>query len=294
VTVENSTLSANSVLSRGVGGILLDGGPLLTITIRNNTISGNNGGPNGVGAIANQITTTSLITLSHNTIVSNTAAGAGVGISTTTGSTITLSNNIIANNSAANCAPSGTLIFHGLNIQNGDGSCVGGASVSQGDPNLGPLRDNGGPVQTHAILFPSPALDAAPALYCPPTDARGAPRPSGTGCDIGAFERTVPTLTTITPSTTVVSLVSLTVQLAGTSFLPGATALVDGSPRATSFISSTLLTATLVPLDTMTVRVLQISGQNPGQGEGPTASLPFSVTTSVFVPNAPVKYLADW
>ncbi len=72
------------------------------------------------------------------------------------------------------------------------------------DPLLGPLADNGGPTPTHALLPGSPALDAIPAADCtddddddPGTpevplarDQRGAVRPQGAGCDIGAFEAT--------------------------------------------------------------------------------------------------------
>jgi hypothetical protein len=66
---------------------------------------------------------------------------------------------------------------------------------SGGDPNLGPLQDNGGPTLAHALLLGSPAIDAG---SCPdfPADQRGFPRPvdistisnADDGCDIGAFE----------------------------------------------------------------------------------------------------------
>ncbi|PYI92889.1 MAG: hypothetical protein DMF03_01655, partial [Verrucomicrobia bacterium] len=65
------------------------------------------------------------------------------------------------------------------------------------DPLLGPLQNNGGPTQTHALLPGSPAIDtAAPAgatddLGNPlMIDQRGFPRPypAGGGSDMGAFE----------------------------------------------------------------------------------------------------------
>ena len=43
-----------------------------------------------------------------------------------------------------------------------------------------------------ALLSGSPALDAADAAFCPPTDQRGIARPFGAGCDIGAFESAPP------------------------------------------------------------------------------------------------------
>jgi hypothetical protein len=68
------------------------------------------------------------------------------------------------------------------------------------DPSLGPLVDNGGPTETHALLDGSPAIDSG-AQNCTDvigaplvTDQRGEPRPvdgngdGRTACDIGAFE----------------------------------------------------------------------------------------------------------
>jgi len=66
------------------------------------------------------------------------------------------------------------------------------------DPLLGPLQDNGGPTPTMALGAGSVAIDAVPAgnLACPATDQRGVFRPQGPSCDIGAFERYAPTIST--------------------------------------------------------------------------------------------------
>ena len=66
---------------------------------------------------------------------------------------------------------------------------------------LGPLQNNGGPTQTHALVAGSPAIDAGNPNGCRDnagvllhTDQRGFLRPAdgnndGTsGCDIGAYE----------------------------------------------------------------------------------------------------------
>jgi Ca2+-binding RTX toxin-like protein len=58
------------------------------------------------------------------------------------------------------------------------------------DPLLGPLRDNGGPTETHAIGAGSPALDRHDDdTLCGGTDQRGVPRPTGEDCDSGSYER---------------------------------------------------------------------------------------------------------
>ena len=62
---------------------------------------------------------------------------------------------------------------------------------------LGPLEDNGGPTETHALMQGSIAIDRIPDAECTDgaaaplsTDQRGEPRPGGpsSACDVGAFE----------------------------------------------------------------------------------------------------------
>ncbi len=62
------------------------------------------------------------------------------------------------------------------------------SSEFSGDPLLGPLADNGGTTQTHALLIGSDAIDNGDDLLCPATDQRGVTRPQGAGCDIGSYE----------------------------------------------------------------------------------------------------------
>ncbi len=96
----------------------------------------------------------------------------------------------------------------GGNLEDAD-TCgfVDGTDQTGADPLLGALADNGGttigpggttPLTTMAITSASPAHDrgltgaspAGPACGTAPrdTDERGLPRPSGGGCDVGAFE----------------------------------------------------------------------------------------------------------
>ncbi|HEY6562645.1 MAG TPA: choice-of-anchor Q domain-containing protein [Polyangiaceae bacterium] len=54
---------------------------------------------------------------------------------------------------------------------------------------VAPLADNGGPVPTRLPLPTSVLLDRIPGSACPiRVDARGLPRPTGAGCDVGAVE----------------------------------------------------------------------------------------------------------
>jgi hypothetical protein len=216
-TLTNSTLRDNHAGSAGSDG---DGGGIAafgeaTVILRNNTITGNTATRDG-GAIAMNSALNTL-TMQNNTISGNTAdsdnnepehTGNGGGVSSVAG-TLNLASNIIAGNidgssgggvSAPDC--------YGFNaatsVQNAGGNVLGNtaecgfaahiqSSDVIGNPGLAPLASNGGTTQTMAIGPGSIALDRLPgACSAVSTDQRGLARPSGTGCDAGAFEYQVP------------------------------------------------------------------------------------------------------
>jgi hypothetical protein len=174
LTVNNSTISGNRAGTFS-GGIHNVG----TLTVNSSTISGNSAGTDN-GGIGNASAGT--LTVNNSTISGNSANNNGGGIGN--GSTATLNNTIVANNEGGNCAGL-PVTDDGGNLEWPGNDC--GFALSA-DPLLGPLADNGGPTQTHALQPDSPAIDAA--VECPPpaTDQRGVSRPQGDACDIGSFE----------------------------------------------------------------------------------------------------------
>lgn len=209
LTITNSTLSGNSTSNDG-GGVFNNG----TLTITNSTFSGNSTGSGG--AIFNEFNRTMTIinsTLSSNSAVvgggiynagtanisfttmsGNSASNNGGGIhNAPSTSTMTIKNSIIANSpSGGDCSNSGTFNATGKNFTT-NGTCPGFTQVTPAQLNLGPLQDNGGPTQTHALLPGSVAIDAAPdctdiAGNTVDTDQRGVGRPQGKACDVGAYE----------------------------------------------------------------------------------------------------------
>jgi hypothetical protein len=115
-------------------------------------------------------------------------------------SEVTLRNTIVAGNlSGGDCR--GRPNSDGYNLDS-DSSCSlsGVGDISGVDPLLGPLQDNGGPTETHALLPGSPAIDAGDDSTCLTADQRGVARPldgdgDGTAvCDIGAYEFELPTI----------------------------------------------------------------------------------------------------
>ncbi len=125
------------------------------------------------------------MTLLNSTISGNRAISHAGGIDNW-GGTVTLSNTIVANNLlSGDCW--GDIISDGYNLDS-DNTCnlTATGDITNTDPLLGPLQNNGGPTETHALLGGSPAINtSSPA--CPATDQRGVFRSDGL-CDTGAYE----------------------------------------------------------------------------------------------------------
>jgi hypothetical protein len=118
-------------------------------------------------------------------------AGTGQGtdtLSSSSGATVTVANSIIYPDRPSGC--SGNIVDGGNDITTVAGGCPG----TVGDPKLGPLADNGGPVLTQALGSGSAALDIVPTdgAGCLPADARGVARPQFAACDAGAYELAEP------------------------------------------------------------------------------------------------------
>jgi hypothetical protein len=277
VTLLNSTVTGNS--SSEAGGIGNNG----LLTVVNSTISHNGG--EAAGGIGNGGT----VTLLNSTITDNTVFGAPhdqSGGILNEGGTIALNNSIILGNGEVHpvgsegeevlirgneCVnafnpesglPLGQITSLGHNL----GCTTDGPGDLTADPAkvfttvLGPLQNNGGPTQTHALLPGSPAIDAGAAVCTDAsgtpltTDQRGKPRPIDgnrdgiRACDIGAFEffPTINNLVTLAPGLK-------------TSF--NATP-VAGLPAGTFTITATFTNKSSTPLHALFFGVSQLTGGN--------------------------------
>jgi len=189
LTLNRCTLSANT--ASGNGGGLYNAS---TVALNNTTLSGNSATSFG-GGLYNATGATA--TVLHATLALNSAASGGGVYSV---GTTTFRSALLSANTGGNC--SSAIGSSGTNLDSGT-SCGFSATgdLSNKDPLLGALTDNGGPTATHALSSGSPAIDAADNSSCPPIDQRGVGRPKdgdGNGvngvrdCDIGAFETTAP------------------------------------------------------------------------------------------------------
>ena len=167
------------------GGINAETGAVLNVT--NSTISGNTATADGGGIRVVGLNQPTVNVLSS-TITANTAANGG-GTFPEAGNTVNLKGSILAGNTGTVSAPDcgGVLTSQGHNLIGNPAGCTISnqqpTDIVGPNPGLGPLADNGGPTQTHALTPGSLAIDAGPP-DAPPTDQRGVPRST----DIGAYE----------------------------------------------------------------------------------------------------------
>ena len=147
--------------------------------------------------------TAPVISLLNTTIASNqiTDKSSTMASAITSTGTVELRNSIVDQPTLPGCAGSGTFTSGGYNIihdkpTGASNPCHGGATDQNVDPKLLVLKVTApGRTATHALDLSSPARDAIPpnaTNQSPSTDQRGAPRPQGTGYDIGAYELDVP------------------------------------------------------------------------------------------------------
>ncbi|HSE11735.1 MAG TPA: choice-of-anchor Q domain-containing protein, partial [Rudaea sp.] len=210
VTIFSSTISGNTATH--AGGIYMRSTAstlYTTALIGNSTISGNTGYVVG-GILAQKAVTT----INSSTIAFNTAQVGGGGSdsfapglatappSSTVSATVNLHSTLIANNTYGPAAiendlsaftpwASSTVTINGANnlIRAATVSLPVG-TITGACPLLGPLRDNGGPTRTRALLSHSPGIDQGSNGNLLRYDQRGPPyaRQSGAAADIGAYE----------------------------------------------------------------------------------------------------------
>ena len=179
-TITNSTIYNNTAADAGGGIFNRDG----LLQVFNSTVSGNEaaiGG--GIASYGNSFARTEL---SSTIVAGNTATNIGNDVSTqgasdTDNSFVSLGNNLIGDGQV------GAEVF--FDPTNTDDDIVG-TTLAPIDPLLGPLADNGGPVQTLALLSGSPVINAGNNDEMLATDGRGIgfSRTLNGNADIGAFE----------------------------------------------------------------------------------------------------------
>lgn len=220
VTIVDSTFSNNTASSQG-GVISSAGGSL---DIQNSTFNNNDSNSDG-GAIQHSSTLSQTVSIVNSTFTDN---DGKQGILYFDGSLATVLNSTIADNQvrvgaiyaidgadvtvqnsiiydvkkdpdSGNLAVGGACIsliggfFNGAstnNIVDFDNTDCQASAISNDNPLLGALSDNGGPTQTMEPSSGSPAINSGDMALCPALDQRGVarPQPADGACDVGAVE----------------------------------------------------------------------------------------------------------
>jgi hypothetical protein len=87
-----------------------------------------------------------------------------------------------------------------------------------------------------------------------------------------------PTITVISPATTVAGSGGFTLTITGTNFVNGSVVRWNGSDRTTGFVSSTVLTATIPASDVATAGTASVTVFNPAPGGGTSNTATFTIT----------------
>ena len=224
--LENSTVSDNSAsgpgVAKGGGGGVFDGGnssQYLNSTIASNSTdepaaAGTPDTDGGGGVLLDNVV--GGVVMANMTITGNSASqAAGGAINNNLITEVEIADSIVAGNSEAgdarnNCdsqtAGANAIVSEGYNLTD-DGSCgfTATGDIVTANPLVGALHGNGGPAETEALLAGSPAIDGGNPAGCTDlagdlltTDERGVsrPQPPGGRCDIGAYERALPIVST--------------------------------------------------------------------------------------------------
>ena len=197
LTVIGSTLLSNTAITGGGIFLGLGSATVVLTTIAGNEATGNNAG----GGITTE--TLANLELRSSTITRNKSPFGGGGLMTF--GTSRVANSIIAGNALPDCAGGEISLGHNLTASTGGCTLTGSgdvrvnAAVVHTEVIEPDLRDNGGPLRTHALIARGRAVDAG---YCPgeSADQRGFARPVDDpvmpnaidACDIGAYERQGP------------------------------------------------------------------------------------------------------
>jgi len=245
--LKDSTVAGNVAdgpgLQKSGGGGILDSGNQSSYV--NDTITGNTtdvpqaefGDDDGGGGILLNSVQDGVV-IANSTINANTAPNsAGGGINSQLTETTEITDSIVAGNgdsgTTGNC--SGPMDSLGYNLTDDSASNNTCTFTATGDilnasPRLVALANNGGPAQTEALEAGSPAIAHGSPSGCTDlagnaltTDERGALRPAGSACDIGAYQVALPVVKT------------------GTAYVTGSAAVLSGTaadpdPRASSVV----------------------------------------------------------
>ncbi|MEM7117926.1 MAG: NHL repeat-containing protein, partial [Chloroflexota bacterium] len=197
-TISRSAIYGNEATGNGGGVYIFNNTSISNSTISDNTASDG-------GGIATELFVDASLT---NVTVTNNVNG-GIYTNHGGGGTLTLRNTIVADQqNGTDCVVNAGTLTSDLHNLDSDNTCnlTNPNDHPNGNADLGPLQDNGGPTFTHAISATSDANNNGNSTVCADTpinniDQRGETRPTATGCEIGAYELATGQITIVKEAT---------------------------------------------------------------------------------------------
>lgn len=300
-TITTTTIWGNAARNSGGGLRIVNSGTTLTLTnstVAHNTADSDDGG-GGFSITSNAAVTLVNATVARNADTSGGGVGGG-GIGKGTG-TLTLINTLVALNTA---------VFGSVSDVDPADVNAGTSNLIGGEPQLGPLQDNGGPTLTMAPFPGSPAIDAgsngAAAAAGLTADQRGVTRVQdgdgngSTVVDIGALEvEPVPggLLAISPPSGTYLTTqrfdVVLILRAPGRTLVPaGGSATLDGTD-VTARLAACLVSG-VIPDGGQSFRCGALTGAGPNARVGLAPGPHILAVTIPFTDGSVVKAQATW
>ena len=189
LTVDRCTFSNNTATFGGGFFQETNGAGSASSLFTNCTITGNS----AIAAVYLLTNTGSnALEMDYCTVAGNSNGGVYAAIFTPGSGSLELLGSVFANNNGSNLlnndTANTTFTSLGSNVSDQNSTDLSDSTdLRNATVLLGPLRANGGLVQTRALLPGSAGLDR-PGSSSPPTDARSVSRPQGASADAGAFE----------------------------------------------------------------------------------------------------------
>jgi hypothetical protein len=129
-----------------------------------------------------------------------------------------------------------------------------------------------------------PASDVATAGTANVTVFNPAPGGGESGAATFTITNPSPTISSISPATAVAGSGGFTLTITGTNFVNGSVVRWNGSPRTTTFVSSTRLEAAIPASDVATAGTANVTVFNPAPGGGTSNTATFTIQASNPVP----------
>jgi hypothetical protein len=144
------------------------------------------------------------------------------------------------------------------------------------------VRWNGSPrtttfVSSTRLEAAIPASDIVTAGTANVTVFNPAPGGGESGAVTFTINNPAPTISSISPATTVAGSGNFTLTITGTNFVTNSVVRWNGSPRPTTFVSSTQLTAAIPASDIATAGTANVTVFNPAPGGGESDAVTFTI-----------------